>query len=151
MFPAESKELFYHKKCKFAFVGVDQTLRRPLAVLLFRNCCKRNYVSKDNGQFQKAKLRRARKYTVLHSRNGSIPRLLRVTKSAQCFWFKRGVAMPTSKTAKAVFVGFCSIPRGQPVGLVCVGCHLYVGLDVYVTLLRNFVRNKAFLISRRHL
>ena len=35
--------------------------------------------SKISGQFQKAKLRRARKYTVLHSRNGSIPRLLRVT------------------------------------------------------------------------
>ena len=27
--------------------------------------------------------------------------------------------MPTSKTAKAVFVGFCSIPRSQPYGLVC--------------------------------
>ncbi|MBQ9793592.1 MAG: hypothetical protein IJW34_01485, partial [Clostridia bacterium] len=35
MYPAESKELFYHKKCKFAFQGVDQTSRRPLAVLLF--------------------------------------------------------------------------------------------------------------------
>jgi hypothetical protein len=42
-----------------------------------------------------------------------------MTKSAQCFWFKRSFAMPTSKTAKAVFVGFCSIPRGQPAGLVC--------------------------------
>ena len=79
MFPAKGKELFYHKGCKFAFQGVDQTLRRPLAVLLFRNCCKRNCISKDKGQFQKAKLRRARRYTVLHSRNGSIPRLLRVT------------------------------------------------------------------------
>ena len=59
MYLFEAKELFYHKKCKFAFQGVDQTLRRPLAVLLFRNCCKRNYVSKDNGQFQKAKLRLA--------------------------------------------------------------------------------------------
>ena len=29
---------------------------------------------------------------------------LEVTKSAQCFWFKRSFAMPTSKTAKAVFV-----------------------------------------------
>ena len=81
MFPAESKELFYQKECKFTYVGVDQTLRRPLAVLLFRNCCERNNISKDTGQFQKAKLRRARKYTVLHSRNGSIPRLLRVTGS----------------------------------------------------------------------
>ena len=42
-----------------------------------------------------------------------------VTKSAQCFWFKRSFAMPTSKTAKAVFVGFCSVPRGQPAELVC--------------------------------
>ena len=81
MFLTESKELFYHKKCKFAFQGVDQIRRRPLAVLLFRNCCKRNYVSKDKGQFQKAKLRRARKYTVLHSRNDYDPRLLRVTRS----------------------------------------------------------------------
>ena len=81
MFPSEGKGLFCHKKCKFTFQRVDQTRRRPLAVLLFRNCCKRNCMSKDNGQFQKAKLRRARKYTVLHSRNGSIPRLLRVTRS----------------------------------------------------------------------
>ena len=28
------KELFYHKKCKFTFQGVDQTLRRPLTVSL---------------------------------------------------------------------------------------------------------------------
>ena len=106
MFPAESKELFYHKKCKLTFQGVDQTSRRPLAVLLFRNCCKRNCISKDNGQFQKAKLRRARKYTVLHSRNGSIPRepaqragLLRVTKSASSLRFLRSFVLPTSKTA----------------------------------------------------
>ena len=79
MYLTKGKELFYHKGCKFTFQGVDQTSRRPLTVLLFRNCCKRNCISKDNGQFQKAKLRRARKYTVLHSRNGSIPRLLRVT------------------------------------------------------------------------
>ena len=30
MFPAKGKELFYHKGCKFAYVGVDQTRRRPL-------------------------------------------------------------------------------------------------------------------------
>ena len=65
-------------------------------------------------------VRRARRYNVLHSRNYYDPRLLRVTnrhsgydlrgqptglvcsevtKSSQCFWFKRSFAMPTSKTA----------------------------------------------------
>ena len=33
------------------------------------------------------------------SHNNYIPHLLRMTKSAQCFWFKRSFAMPTSKTA----------------------------------------------------
>ena len=135
MFPAKGKELFYHKGCKFAFVGVDQIRRRPLTVLLFRNCCKRNYVSKDNGQFQKAKLRLRRLFSLQPKvQHYSTPASLRVTKSAFSLCLMRRFASPTSKTAKAVFVGFCSIPRGQPVGLVCVGCHLYVGLDVYVTL-----------------
>ena len=99
MFLFEAKELFYYKGCNFTFQGVDQTLRRPLAVLLFRNCCKRNCISKDNGQFQKAKLRRARRCIAVCSRNKYDPRLLRVTS------------------------------------LCGVGC------------LRNFVGNKAFLIS----
>ena len=73
------KELFYHRGCKFIFQGVDQIRRRPLTVLLFRNCCKRNSVSKDNGQFQKAKLRRARSCSRVWSHCGSVPRLLRVT------------------------------------------------------------------------
>ena len=38
-----------------------------------------NYISKDNGQFQKAKLRRARRCSRVWSHCGSIPRLLRVT------------------------------------------------------------------------
>jgi hypothetical protein len=80
MFPAKGKELFYHKKCKFTFVGVDQTLRRPLAVLLFRNCCKRNYVSKDTGQFQKAKLRLRRLFSLQPKvQHYSTPASLRVT------------------------------------------------------------------------
>ena len=82
MYFFEAKELFYHNGCKFTCVGVDQTLRRPLAVLLFRNCCKRNCISKDNGQFQKAKLRRARRRSRVWSHCSLIPRLLRVTKSA---------------------------------------------------------------------
>jgi hypothetical protein len=82
MFPANGKELFYHKKCKFAIVGVDQTLRRPLAVLLFRNCCKRNCISKDNGQFQKAKLRLRRLFSLQPKvQHYSTPASLRVTKS----------------------------------------------------------------------
>ena len=30
MFPAKGKELFYHKGCKFTYVGADQTRRRSL-------------------------------------------------------------------------------------------------------------------------
>ena len=82
MYLFRNERTVFHKGCKFTFQGVDQTSRRPLAVLLFRNCRKRNYVSKDTGQFQKAKLRRARRYTIFHSRNKYDPRLLRVTKSA---------------------------------------------------------------------
>ena len=81
MYLAKSKELFCYKGCKFAIVGVDQTLRRPLTVLLLEIAVEDRTTSKISGQFQKAKLRRARRYTVLHSRNGSIPRLLRVTSS----------------------------------------------------------------------
>jgi hypothetical protein len=80
MYPAESKELFYHNECKFTCVGVDQTLRRPLAVLLFRNCCKRNYVSKDTGQFQKAKLRLRRLFLLrFKTHHRPTPAPLRVT------------------------------------------------------------------------
>ncbi|MBR4053596.1 MAG: TPM domain-containing protein, partial [Clostridia bacterium] len=57
--------------------------------------------------------------TAIRSHIYYVPRVLRMTKSAQCFWFKHSFSMPTSKTAKAVFVGFCSIPHGQPAGLVC--------------------------------
>ena len=85
MFLSKGKELFYHKGCKFTRVGVDQTRRRPLTVLLFRNCCKRNCISKDNGQFQKAKLRRARRCSRVWSHCSSIPRLLRVTSSQNGF------------------------------------------------------------------
>ena len=53
MFPAESKELFYHKKCKFTFQGVDQTLRRPLAVLLFEIAVKETTYPKTMGNFKK--------------------------------------------------------------------------------------------------
>ena len=103
MYPSEAKELFHHKGCKFTFQGVDQTSRRPLAVLLFRNCCKRNCISKDNGQFQKAKLRLRRLFLLrFKTHHRPTPAPLRVTS------------------------------------LCGVGC------------LRNFVRNKTFLISRRH-
>ena len=82
MFPSEGKGLFCHKGCKFTFQGVDQTLRRPLAVLLFRNCCKRNCISKDNGQFQKAKLRLRRLFSLQPKvQHYSTPASLRVTRS----------------------------------------------------------------------
>ena len=61
MYLAKSKELFYHKGCKFALVGVDQTLRRPLAVLLSEIAVEDKAAPKTSGQFRKAKLRRARK------------------------------------------------------------------------------------------
>ena len=99
----DGRNLFCRRGCKCAIVGVDQTSRRPLAVLLFRNCCKRNCISKDNGQFQKAKLRLRRLFSLQPKvQHYSTPASLRVTS------------------------------------LCGVGC------------LRNFVRNKAFLISRRH-
>ena len=53
MYPAESKELFYYKGCKFTFQGVDQTLRRPLAVLLFEIAAKETTYPKTMGNFKK--------------------------------------------------------------------------------------------------
>ena len=47
------KELFYHKKCKFTFQGVDQTLRRPLTVLLFEIAVKGTMYPKTMGNFKK--------------------------------------------------------------------------------------------------
>jgi hypothetical protein len=47
------KELFYHKGCKFAIVGVDQTRRRPLAVLLFEIAVKETAYPKTRGNFKK--------------------------------------------------------------------------------------------------
>ena len=120
MYLAKSKELFCYKGCKFAFVGVDQTLRRPLTVLLFEIAVEDRTTSKILGQFQKAKLRLRRLFLLrFKTHHRPTPAPLRVTKSAQCFWLKCNFAMPTSKTAKAVFIGFCSVPRGQPAGLVC--------------------------------
>ncbi|MBR4054859.1 MAG: hypothetical protein IKK06_08705 [Clostridia bacterium] len=53
MFPAKGKELFYRKGCKFTFQGVDQTLRRPLAVLLFEIAVKGTAYPKTQGNFKK--------------------------------------------------------------------------------------------------
>ena len=53
MYLTESKELFYHKKCKFAIVGVDQTSRRPLTVLLFEIAEKETAYPKTQGNFKK--------------------------------------------------------------------------------------------------
>ncbi|MBQ9794205.1 MAG: hypothetical protein IJW34_04600, partial [Clostridia bacterium] len=47
------KDLFYHKGCKFTFQGVDQTLRRPLAVLLFEIAVKETMYPKPTGNFKK--------------------------------------------------------------------------------------------------
>ena len=53
MFLIESKELFYHRGCKFTFQGVDQTLRRPLTVLLFEIAVKGTAYPKTMGNFKK--------------------------------------------------------------------------------------------------
>ena len=101
-FFAFGRELFYHKKCKFTFQGVDQTLRRPLAVLLSEIAVEDRTTSKISGQFQKAKLRLRRLFSLQPKvQHYSAPASLRVTS------------------------------------LCGVGC------------LRNFVRNKAFLIPSR--
>ena len=53
MFFFGGKELFHHKGCNFTFVGVDQTLRRPLAVLLFEIAVKETMYPKTTGNFKK--------------------------------------------------------------------------------------------------
>ena len=53
MYLSEAKELFHHKGCKFAYVGVDQTLRRPLTVLLFEIAAKGTAYPKTMGNFKK--------------------------------------------------------------------------------------------------
>ena len=80
MYPAKGKELFYHKGCKFAYVGVDQTSRRSLRGASTPRFPLFGYASTTETSTRPS---------------GS----LRMTKSAYGFWFKRSFAMPTSKTA----------------------------------------------------
>ena len=81
MYLSKRKESFHHKECNFTRVGVDRTSRRPLAVLLAKIASMDKYRQKTQGDFYCTKLRRARRYAVMYSRNGSVPRLLRVTRS----------------------------------------------------------------------
>jgi len=53
MYPAESKELFHQKRCKFTRAGADQTPRRPLAVLLSEIAAKETTYPKTQGNFKK--------------------------------------------------------------------------------------------------
>jgi hypothetical protein len=53
MFLSVTQELFHHNGCKFTYVGVDQTLRRPLAVLLFEIAVKGTTYPKTQGNFKK--------------------------------------------------------------------------------------------------
>ena len=76
MFPTKGKELFYHKKCKFTFQGVDQTLRRPLAVLLFEIAVKGTAYPKTMGNFKKQNFDSAG-FSHCNLRYNIIPRLLR--------------------------------------------------------------------------
>ena len=76
MFLAESEELFYHKGCKFTYVGVDQTLRRPLAVLLFEIAVKGTTYPKTMGNFKKQNFDSAG-FSCCGSRHIIAPRLLR--------------------------------------------------------------------------
>ena len=70
------KELFYHKGCKFTRVGVDQTLRRPLAVLLFEIAVKETAYPKTTGNFKKQNFDSAG-FSHCNLRSNIIPRLLR--------------------------------------------------------------------------
>ena len=76
MFPVKGKELFYHKKCKFTFVGVDQTLRRPLAVLLSEIAVEETMYPKTTGNFKKQNFDSAG-FSHCNLRYNIIPRLLR--------------------------------------------------------------------------
>ena len=76
MFPSEGKGLFYYKGCKFAFQGVDQTLRRPLAVLLFESAVKGTAYPKTMGNFKKQNFDSAG-FSHCNLRSNIIPRLLR--------------------------------------------------------------------------
>ena len=52
----------------------------------FRNCCKRNCISKDNGQFQKAKLRLRRLFLLrFKTHHRPTPAPLRVTSSQSSY------------------------------------------------------------------
>ena len=56
--------------------------------------------------------------TAIRSHRGYNPRVLRMTKSADGR-IPSIIAYRRRQKQQAVFVGFCSIPRGQPAGLVC--------------------------------
>ena len=86
MYLAKSKELFCYKGCKFAIVGVDQTLRRPLTVLLLEIAVEDRTTSKISGQFQKAKLRLRRLFLLrFKTHHRPTPAPLRVTDGRECF------------------------------------------------------------------
>ncbi len=76
MYLSVTKELFYHKGCKFTFQGVDQTLRRPLAVLLFEIAVKGTAYPKTTGNFKKQNFDSAG-FSHCNLRYNIIPRLLR--------------------------------------------------------------------------
>ena len=76
MYLTKDKELFYHKGCKFTFVGVDHTLRRPLAVLLFEIAVEGTAYPKTMGNFKKQNFDSAG-FSHCNLRYNIIPRLLR--------------------------------------------------------------------------
>ena len=83
----------------------------------------------------------------MHSRNGSIPRLLRVTKSRDQVGVQPSVYawyhFADVKNSKLFLLGFVRFRASQPNGLGCSEVTSLCGVGC----LRNFVRNKAFLIS----
>jgi hypothetical protein len=80
MYPAKGKELFYHKGCKFAYVGVDQTRRRSLTL-------QAGFGFASFATLTYAKLRLRRLFVVLFKKPpSSTPAPLRMTKSAKRYY-----------------------------------------------------------------
>ena len=93
MYLTESKELFYHKGCKFTRVGVDQTRRRSLTL-------QAGFGFASFATLTYAKLRLRRLFSLQPKvQHYSTPAPLRMTKSADGFRLMRRFASPTSKTA----------------------------------------------------
>ena len=101
MYLTESEELFYHKGCKFAFQGVDQTLRRPLAVLLLEIAVKGTAYPKTMGNFKK------QNFDLPTRRVG----MLRGDQVGERLWMYAWYHFADVKNSKLFLLRFGSVPR----------------------------------------